>query len=325
MSSSSWNSPDIGERHILDADEYLRELGGWEIKCAQLSPGVFVGNTQHVEFPTFGIIRKTTNRILLKTGCTPEGTCTIGMPLSQSSLAYHNGQRLSPGHVALLTSGAEFELRTPEAFDFLVVNVSTDTLSHYLNDQELETTGLLTTGKGVVFHSANTQQLSSTLLQVLDTANDAPEKLAQTAFLEESVMLAVANCIANRSTTSSNLSVRESRRRLVERAQHYLQRMLDHDILIADMCHELGTNPRTLQDAFNEVFGVTPNAFIKALRLNNVRRELKEPSKRNDHIGDIAAHWGFWHLSQFASDYRQAFGELPSETKQRACSLPHNA
>jgi AraC family ethanolamine operon transcriptional activator len=31
-------------------------------------------------------------------------------------------------------------------------------------------------------------------------------------------------------------------------------------------------------------------------------------------IQDIASHWGFWHLSQFAQDYRQLFGELPSDT-----------
>jgi AraC family ethanolamine operon transcriptional activator len=31
-------------------------------------------------------------------------------------------------------------------------------------------------------------------------------------------------------------------------------------------------------------------------------------------IQDIASHWGFWHLSQFAQDYKKLFGELPSAT-----------
>jgi len=31
-------------------------------------------------------------------------------------------------------------------------------------------------------------------------------------------------------------------------------------------------------------------------------------------VQDIAARWGFWHLSHFANDYRRMFGELPSET-----------
>ncbi|CAG9232914.1 hypothetical protein BVI1335_880001 [Burkholderia vietnamiensis] len=29
---------------------------------------------------------------------------------------------------------------------------------------------------------------------------------------------------------------------------------------------------------------------------------------------DVAAAWGFWHLSQFATDYRRMFGKRPSET-----------
>jgi len=31
----------------------------------------------------------------------------------------------------------------------------------------------------------------------------------------------------------------------------------------------------------------------------------------------VAAAWGFWDLSQFASDYRHQFGERPSDTLLR--------
>jgi AraC family transcriptional regulator, ethanolamine operon transcriptional activator len=32
----------------------------------------------------------------------------------------------------------------------------------------------------------------------------------------------------------------------------------------------------------------------------------------------IASHWGFWHAGQFAHDYKQLFGENPSDTLRRA-------
>jgi len=35
-------------------------------------------------------------------------------------------------------------------------------------------------------------------------------------------------------------------------------------------------------------------------------------------LSDIAARWGFWHLSHFAADYKSMFGELPSETLNAA-------
>ena len=31
-------------------------------------------------------------------------------------------------------------------------------------------------------------------------------------------------------------------------------------------------------------------------------------------VVDIANAWGFWHSGQFAADYKQLFGELPSTT-----------
>ncbi|WP_338353092.1 hypothetical protein [Thalassolituus oleivorans] len=31
----------------------------------------------------------------------------------------------------------------------------------------------------------------------------------------------------------------------------------------------------------------------------------------------VAANWGFWHPGQFAKDYKQLFGENPSETVKR--------
>ena len=35
-------------------------------------------------------------------------------------------------------------------------------------------------------------------------------------------------------------------------------------------------------------------------------------------VQDIAASWGFWHLSQFATDYRKLFGVRPSDTLKAA-------
>ena len=33
---------------------------------------------------------------------------------------------------------------------------------------------------------------------------------------------------------------------------------------------------------------------------------------------NVAHRWGFWHMGQFARDYRRLFGELPSETRDTA-------
>jgi AraC family ethanolamine operon transcriptional activator len=35
-------------------------------------------------------------------------------------------------------------------------------------------------------------------------------------------------------------------------------------------------------------------------------------------VQDVAAAWGFWHMSQFATDYRKLFGMRPSDTLKAA-------
>lgn len=65
--------------------------------------------------------------------------------------------------------------------------------------------------------------------------------------------------------------------------------------------------------AFRELFGVSPKRYLQAVRLNGVRRDLLAATPEAK-IADVANRWGFWHLGQFAADYRRQFDELPSET-----------
>jgi AraC family transcriptional regulator, ethanolamine operon transcriptional activator len=60
-------------------------------------------------------------------------------------------------------------------------------------------------------------------------------------------------------------------------------------------------------------------AYLRAIRLNHVRRELRDGRS----VTDAATTWGFLHFGSFASDYRRMFGELPSVTvKRRASGRP---
>ena len=51
--------------------------------------------------------------------------------------------------------------------------------------------------------------------------------------------------------------------------------------------------------------------------LFNVRRELWESDPLTTKVNDVASLWGFWHMGQFAADYRKLFNELPSETLKK--------
>jgi AraC-like DNA-binding protein len=83
-----------------------------------------------------------------------------------------------------------------------------------------------------------------------------------------------------------------------------------------------GVSERTLEYAFLDRFGLTPAAFIKARRLAAVRTELRCADPDRTRVGDVLGEFGFWHVGQFARDYRHAFGELPSDTLRKSRVRP---
>jgi AraC family ethanolamine operon transcriptional activator len=90
------------------------------------------------------------------------------------------------------------------------------------------------------------------------------------------------------------------------------------DILsIGDLCRIARASERTLDYAFMERFGLSPALYMKVQRLNGARRDLCGEHEPSTNIADVANKWGFWHLGQFARDYRNWFCELPSATYKR--------
>ncbi len=102
---------------------------------------------------------------------------------------------------------------------------------------------------------------------------------------------------------------------LARRAEAYIRRSLRDPTRIDDICSAVTASTRALHNAFKQVYGIPPKSYQKALRLAEVRRELREGRKETS-VSTTAVKWGFYQLGYFAMDYRRMFGERPSETLQ---------
>ena len=82
---------------------------------------------------------------------------------------------------------------------------------------------------------------------------------------------------------------------------------------VDDLCSALNFKRRSLEYAFHEHFHISPARFMKVYRLNRVRKILLQIEELTN-IASVANEWGFWHMGKFSADYKQLFGELPSQT-----------
>jgi AraC family ethanolamine operon transcriptional activator len=101
---------------------------------------------------------------------------------------------------------------------------------------------------------------------------------------------------------------------IVRRVDEWVDGRASETIQIGDLCRELHLSRRTLQRAFTETLGIGPARYLSNRRLTAVRAELRRADPTSIRVTDTATKYGFWQLGRFARDYRQMFGECPSET-----------
>jgi AraC family ethanolamine operon transcriptional activator len=127
------------------------------------------------------------------------------------------------------------------------------------------------------------------------------------------VLMQWLEAIPERVALTDTKSLRQ-RRQVVDRACEVMLDRPDAPKTMLEVCSEIGVSPRKLEYCFRDVLGLSPNKYLRALRLNGVRRDLKRSRRTDAAVQDVAARWGFWHLGDFSADYKRHFDELPSQT-----------
>jgi AraC-like DNA-binding protein len=98
----------------------------------------------------------------------------------------------------------------------------------------------------------------------------------------------------------------------VRRVVEYVHHNVSRPMTLADLVRESGVAGRTLLKHFQDFKGVSPMRYVRNVRLQRARDELRE--HRDEHVAKLAARWGFAHAGRFSIEYRRRFGESPSQT-----------
>ena len=110
-----------------------------------------------------------------------------------------------------------------------------------------------------------------------------------------------------------------SHQRVVARAEEALDRSIDAPIYVRELCSAAGVSERTLRNAFQSLYGVSPIRLLHLRRLHQVRRVLRDDATAS--VTEVALRFGFVNLGRFAVEYRQLFSESPSHSATRMAGV----
>lgn len=102
--------------------------------------------------------------------------------------------------------------------------------------------------------------------------------------------------------------------RIASRACRYIEENIASPMSIGAIARAAFTSQRSLYRAFHALYGETPQSYVRKLRLNRIRRDLVSPQEARWTVTQLAQRWGVSELGRLSAEYRDLYGELPSQT-----------
>lgn len=297
---------------VEDFTERVRAMG-WQGEVAQSETGRFQVDLAVHQAPGLISTRTRHNVANVRQINTPANARTFGLVVPErdgNSWCQHNFDQV----VVQMMPRSDYTAANPAGHLGYQLAFDDDRVAQVCEQLGVDTA---LTNDACLFELAESR--GPRVLQLLDNLFAVDCDLAQVQAADSLLTMFIS---AFNSGYSGKAHARASQRHAAFRnAKDYMHAHLDEAITLADISRQANASRRTLTNAFQESLGMAPMTYLKLLRLNRVQQVLRRASLRAPRISDVANDHGFWHMGQFASDYRQLFGELPSQTLANASVL----
>lgn len=300
-----------------DVDQFNENIRDWNTDFRQVDRGTLrAGLTQWTGRRSL-LTWCHFSRAIAQTGGAPRGMRAFGIIVDDSPWLEWCHRQVDRDTILCFHPGGEFESLSLPGFEAFALSFSEEELVALA--ERLGHPGLIDELRTeAAIDAAGSERLPGLRILLrrtfanLERVAISPRTLAEIEIrVAEELILVLAEARAAAPRDS-----RRSRSRVVKAAISHVLEHAHEAITVADLCVASGVSWRTLNRAFEESIRASPKACINAVRLRGARRELRsaEPTAT---VAGIAHTWGYWHMGDFAMNYRREFGELPSETLRR--------
>jgi AraC family transcriptional regulator, ethanolamine operon transcriptional activator len=300
-------------------DEFAEMSAAWDIDFRQIGRGRLNATLAQVMGDSWSLAKARFDRPAYQQGVAIPGMRTIAILDPGTPEFDWCGRQMAPEFMAVFAKDGEFRSISPPGFDVYTLSFTEEQLAVACerlgipdvcdNLSLTDSTIRLDRGLGSVLRDLVNVCLNSLCLSDQQNPTRADVDRFRNEISDRIVLALAAGSPLPRSPSQRVRSL------AVSRALEAIETGLEDGISVREVAKMSRMSRRTLEYAFHDRFGVSPKALIHSERLIRVRRDLLV---RPDEvpIADIANRWGFWHMGQFAHDYKYRFGELPSATRR---------
>ena len=248
------------------------------------------------------------------------GRTTLVKALDGARRARWNGTLLGADRIVVCHASRQHDAAYPDDFACLLLS-----FGEAANDRILARTGGQETRGDVAgppaAGDAALRELDR-ISRLVETLAGRPELLTHPGTaqgLRSSILEAAGAALAQSRPMAGPLArTALARQHLVHATDDYLRANPARPIYTEELCAAIGASATRLHQAFRATLGISPHRYLKLRRMEMVRAMLLSSSGPWHSVKAAALSHGFWHLGLFAHDYRDLYGELPSETLARA-------
>jgi AraC family ethanolamine operon transcriptional activator len=306
--------------HTRETDEFAGALLGGSFEYLPMAGHRFVATLRTVRFGDL-IVQMAEDGAHVARAAFDEGLSTLLLPLRyEGEPVTVNGLRSGRSDALLVPGAAEFVTTAPDRLSWAALTLPAavlEELAAFAPPPVRAAAGV----QVLSLPAGPMARLTATLAAAGRLAERPPAVLGAPGCAEAlagSLRELVALNLAPDIHIAPQRRASRDAMRVVRDAEAFLQANLMRPLYRDDLCAALGVSRRKLHDAFVSTVGMTPPTYLKTRRLVLVRRALRMARPGRSLVKSVALTHGFWHLGYFAQDYRELFGELPSETLERS-------
>ena len=303
-----------------DSGDYLAELSDVFAGVVVTTPGAFTARVTRIRLRHLSLLRVQESLSRVAIVALPADRAFISFTSDPALSVVWRGLTLAPGEIMFHGCGERLHQRTAGRSCWGMIELSTASLASLAKIVTGAALAHPATGQVLRPSAAYRKHLVRIHREAARLAETRPQILGHPEVvrgMEAELGEVLAECLTSaeiRPETEAEQRANE----IMVRFEDILSACPDRDLQSADVCDALGVSDRAFHKLSLASLGVSARKYMHLRRLGLARAAIIRAGSQTTSIAEIACLTGFTKQSRFSAHDRDAFGETPSMTRQRA-------